>query len=205
MTRTAASSRPDRGGRGTGGRSVGIDPSGPAMDPWDNAHAVSGSHRCSPIPVRRMEIHQLRYLVAVAGAAQFTAAADAIGVSQPSVSQGLRALENELGVALVERLPGAPPSPTRGGPCCPRPRHGCETCRPGAGGRRRPRPRGRHPRRGVPPHARGRAHASASSVPCVAVTRPSPSASPSPRPSMTSSNASATGAARLPSPSCRAT
>jgi LysR family carnitine catabolism transcriptional activator len=52
-----------------------------------------------------MEIRQLEYLVAVAAHGSFTAAAEALGVSQPSVSQGLRALENELGVALVERLP----------------------------------------------------------------------------------------------------
>lgn len=52
-----------------------------------------------------MEIRQLEYLVAVATDGSFTAAADALGVSQPSVSQGLRALENELGVRLVERLP----------------------------------------------------------------------------------------------------
>jgi LysR family transcriptional regulator, carnitine catabolism transcriptional activator len=52
-----------------------------------------------------MEFRQLEYLVAVADEGSFTAAAAALGVSQPSVSQGLRALENELGVALVERLP----------------------------------------------------------------------------------------------------
>jgi DNA-binding transcriptional LysR family regulator len=52
-----------------------------------------------------MEIRQMEYLVAVATEGSFTAAAEALGVSQPSVSQGLRALENELGVTLVERLP----------------------------------------------------------------------------------------------------
>ena len=52
-----------------------------------------------------MEFRQLEYLVAVANEGSFTAAATALGVSQPSVSQGLRALENELGVTLVERLP----------------------------------------------------------------------------------------------------
>ena len=52
-----------------------------------------------------MELRQLEYLVAVAAEGSFTAAAASLGVSQPSVSQGLRALENELGVTLVERLP----------------------------------------------------------------------------------------------------
>jgi DNA-binding transcriptional LysR family regulator len=58
-----------------------------------------------------VEIRQLEYLVAVADHGSFTAAAEALGVAQPSVSQGLRALENELGVALVDRLPrGAAPT-----------------------------------------------------------------------------------------------
>jgi DNA-binding transcriptional LysR family regulator len=58
-----------------------------------------------------MELRQLEYLVAVADHGSFTAAAEALDVAQPSVSQGLRALENELGVALVDRLPrGASPT-----------------------------------------------------------------------------------------------
>jgi LysR family carnitine catabolism transcriptional activator len=52
-----------------------------------------------------MEIRQLEYLVAVVESGSFTAAADALGVSQPSVSQGVRALENEMGTTLLERLP----------------------------------------------------------------------------------------------------
>lgn len=52
-----------------------------------------------------MDIRQLEYLLAVARNGSFTAAAEALEVSQPSVSQGLRSLENELGVELVERLP----------------------------------------------------------------------------------------------------
>lgn len=54
-----------------------------------------------------MEIRQLEYFVAVADHGTFTAAAAELGVSQPSVSQGVRALENELGVALLDRLPAA--------------------------------------------------------------------------------------------------
>lgn len=61
--------------------------------------------------VLTMELRQLEYLVAVADHGSFTAAAEALGVAQPSVSQGLRALENELGVPLVDRLPrGAAPT-----------------------------------------------------------------------------------------------
>ncbi|HEY6533189.1 MAG TPA: LysR family transcriptional regulator [Acidimicrobiales bacterium] len=51
-----------------------------------------------------MELRQLEYLVAVAEHGSFTLAAEALAVSQPSVSQGLRVLENELGVVLVDRL-----------------------------------------------------------------------------------------------------
>jgi DNA-binding transcriptional LysR family regulator len=50
-----------------------------------------------------MEIRQLRAFVAIARANSFTRAAAAIGVSQPILSQRLRALEGELGVVLVAR------------------------------------------------------------------------------------------------------
>jgi DNA-binding transcriptional LysR family regulator len=50
-------------------------------------------------------LRQLRYLVAVAESGSFTRAAAQVGVAQPSLSQQIRALETELGGALVERLP----------------------------------------------------------------------------------------------------
>jgi DNA-binding transcriptional LysR family regulator len=50
-----------------------------------------------------MEIRQLRAFVAIAHAGSFTRAARALGVTQPALSQRLRALELELGVVLVER------------------------------------------------------------------------------------------------------
>jgi LysR family transcriptional regulator, hydrogen peroxide-inducible genes activator len=46
---------------------------------------------------------QLEYLVAVADLQNFGRAADACHVSQPSLSQQLRALESRLGVTLIER------------------------------------------------------------------------------------------------------
>jgi DNA-binding transcriptional LysR family regulator len=52
-----------------------------------------------------MEIHQLRYLLAVADAGSFTAAADALHVAQSGVSAQVAKLERELGVGLLERLP----------------------------------------------------------------------------------------------------
>lgn len=53
-----------------------------------------------------MEFHQLAAVVAVADHGGFTAAATALGISQPSVSQAVRSLERELGTALFERRPG---------------------------------------------------------------------------------------------------
>ena len=48
-------------------------------------------------------IRQLAYLVAVARERHFGRAAAACGVSQPTLSAGLRRLEGELGVPLVRR------------------------------------------------------------------------------------------------------
>jgi LysR family hydrogen peroxide-inducible transcriptional activator len=51
-----------------------------------------------------MEIHQLRYFVAVSELKNFTKAAARSGVSQPSLSQQIQKLEKELGQPLFERL-----------------------------------------------------------------------------------------------------
>lgn len=48
-------------------------------------------------------LRQLEYLVAVADLQNFGRAAEACHVSQPTLSQQLRALEDRLGVALIER------------------------------------------------------------------------------------------------------
>jgi len=50
-----------------------------------------------------MEVHQLRYFCAVARSGSFTRAAEEEGVSQPTLSQQVRKLERDLGVALFER------------------------------------------------------------------------------------------------------
>ena len=51
-----------------------------------------------------MEMHQLRYFVAVAQANSFSRAAEACFVSQPSLSQQIAKLESELGQKLLDRL-----------------------------------------------------------------------------------------------------
>jgi LysR family hydrogen peroxide-inducible transcriptional activator len=52
-----------------------------------------------------MEIHQLRYFVALAQQRHFQKAADLAHISQPTLSQQIQKLEKELGVYLVERSP----------------------------------------------------------------------------------------------------
>ena len=51
-----------------------------------------------------MEMHQLRYVVAVSRAGNFSRAAEQCHVSQPSLSQQILKLEEELGERLFERM-----------------------------------------------------------------------------------------------------
>jgi DNA-binding transcriptional LysR family regulator len=52
-----------------------------------------------------MKMHQIRYFLAVCEARSFRRAAKNCGVSQPSLTNGIKALENELGGDLFTRRP----------------------------------------------------------------------------------------------------
>ncbi len=52
-----------------------------------------------------MDVRNLRTLAEVADRGSFSAAAEALGISQPAVSQQIRALERDAGMALLDRGP----------------------------------------------------------------------------------------------------
>ena len=61
-----------------------------------------------------MELHQLRYVLAVSETGNFTRAAERCSVTQPSLSQQIINLESELGHKLFHRL-GRQAVPTEAG------------------------------------------------------------------------------------------
>ena len=64
---------------------------------------VAGSGTGVATGKQNMDIRQLQYLAALAREKHFTRAAEACGVTQPTLSSRIRQLEDELGVPIVER------------------------------------------------------------------------------------------------------
>lgn len=54
-----------------------------------------------------MQLHQLKYYLSVAQTGSVTRSAQALSLSQPALTRGIRQLETELGVELFVRLPRA--------------------------------------------------------------------------------------------------
>src|SRR5437879_5142194 len=69
-----------------------------------------------------MELHQLRYFCAVVETGSFSRAAEQSHVSQPSLSQQILKLEDELGARLFDRLGRSVRLTGRGKTCLPRAR-----------------------------------------------------------------------------------
>jgi LysR family transcriptional activator of glutamate synthase operon len=67
-----------------------------------------------------MDLRQLRYLVAVADERHFTRAAAREHVAQPALSQHIRRLEAEVGLALVQRTTRRVAPSSDGSPACRR-------------------------------------------------------------------------------------
>lgn len=53
-----------------------------------------------------MNMKQLKYVLLLADLGSFSAAADELGISQPSLSQYIKKIENQIGMALFERING---------------------------------------------------------------------------------------------------
>jgi len=71
-----------------------------------------------------MDLRRLEVFAKVAELGSFSRAAEALFLTQPTVSEHVRALEDELGVQLLDRL-GRGAAPTRAGQLCSATRGGC--------------------------------------------------------------------------------
>src|SRR5262245_20866966 len=72
-----------------------------------SGHCVPYTRRACTVTARpgacRMEMHQVRYFLAVADQLNFTKAAETCNVAQPSLTRAIKLLEEELGGPLFHR------------------------------------------------------------------------------------------------------
>ena len=68
-----------------------------------NIRAYAYCGQSTVAELSRMEMHQIRYFLAVARTLNFTQAADECHVAQPSLSRAIKKLEEELGGDLFRR------------------------------------------------------------------------------------------------------
>src|SRR5439155_20924950 len=71
------------------------------LGPRSDAHVRTGT--LDQVGARTMEMHQVRYFLAVARLLNFTRAADDCNVTQPSLTRAIKQLEAELGGDLFRR------------------------------------------------------------------------------------------------------
>ena len=74
-----------------------------ASPPCQTRRNDLGSGHSRFVPLRKIKIVQVRYFLAVYAVRNFTLAAKACGVSQPSLSASIRRLERQLGGDLFRR------------------------------------------------------------------------------------------------------
>ena len=74
----------------------------PFENVWERKSGIRAIHECMDMDMD-MDWDDLRFFLAVARAGSLTAAARDLGVSQPTVSRRLAALDSRLGVKLLER------------------------------------------------------------------------------------------------------
>src|SRR5207245_1015289 len=73
--------------------------------PWSPGLLIGFAYGTPPArPARLMQLHQVRYFLAVAREGSMTRAAERLFVTQPALSEQVRKLERELGCLLFERL-----------------------------------------------------------------------------------------------------
>lgn len=100
MPETASVQTANAGKTGTGNASTAIEPPSGTPERGTDESATSGGF---PTAGANLSMTSLRYIVAVDTHRNFVRAAEACGVTQPTLSAGIRSLESALDVAVFDR------------------------------------------------------------------------------------------------------